>query len=541
MPETYVGTTGAAGAAGIWTTIVTIAGVDVTESIFGNIVISAEEDSARVADLTIAPASTSFTVAAWVGKAVTIDIAAMHTGSPTSVERLFTGIIDTPVLDLAGRRIGLRCTDDLQGVVEAMDAAAIDAAIPDGYYSPAIFDPAARGWSRAQDRLSTVPASLDLTPARALRLTDWEAKTLADLAFTDAHLLDGSPSVAIAGAHQLVNVVDVDFGYRFPRVKAECFSVGYSYVNETNIADFAAALSWFLQRSAVVSAIEGAGATVESIAYTPLPSSPIGSWYPSVYDAELCMGFTATCSFDYGQTTEERHAITVSAPNSVSALGTRRDRLSGALEGVYPPVVAAETSALLWKNKVSGIPPQDRALPIVGQTTAADVTLTADSDRSAADAAMETLIAIAKTKIWASHRHNAVAASVPLNPAVDVDKTISVSVPGLTAKGKCRSVSHRLSPDSGEAVSEFELAICSIAGTGVTHPETPTAAPAGSTPTSSALTDPATVDFNYLVDEDHVITVTFPGVDSAQRDLAVVPIASSFSAPIVEDVFTVTL
>ncbi len=41
MPETYVGTSGAAGSAGIWTIIVTIAGVDVTESIFGNIVISA--------------------------------------------------------------------------------------------------------------------------------------------------------------------------------------------------------------------------------------------------------------------------------------------------------------------------------------------------------------------------------------------------------------------------------------------------------------------------------------------------------------------
>ena len=108
MPETYVGTSGAAGRAGIWATIVTIAGVDVTESIFGNIVINADEDSARVADLTIAPASTGFTVAAWVGKAVTIDIAAMHTGSPTSVSRLFTGIIDTPVLDLVGRRIGLR-------------------------------------------------------------------------------------------------------------------------------------------------------------------------------------------------------------------------------------------------------------------------------------------------------------------------------------------------------------------------------------------------------------------------------------------------
>ena len=154
MPETYVGTSGAAGRAGIWATIVTIAGVDVTARIIGDIRIDAEEDSARVADLTISPASTSFTVAAWVGKAVTIDITAMHTGSPTSVTRLFTGIIDTPVLDLVWRRIGLRCTDDLQGIVEALESVDIDDAIPGGYYSPAIFDPAALGWSR--DRKSVV-------------------------------------------------------------------------------------------------------------------------------------------------------------------------------------------------------------------------------------------------------------------------------------------------------------------------------------------------------------------------------------------------
>ena len=541
MPETYVGTTGAAGAAGIWTTIVTIAGVDVTESIFGNIVISAEEDSARVADLTIVPASTSFTVAAWVGKAVTIDIAAMHTGSPTSAARLFTGIIDTPVLDLAGRRIGLRCTDNLQGVVEAMDAAAIEAAIPGGYYSPAIFDPAARGWSRAQDRLSTVPASLDLTPAGVLRLTAWQPKTVADLAFTDAHLLDGSPSVSIAGAHELTNSVAIDFGYRFPRVKAETYSVGYDYVNAGTISDFAAALSWFLQRSAVESALKSAGAKIVAISYTPLPGSAVGSWVPGPYDGELCMGFTATVTFDYGQTIEERFTITVSAPNSIAAVGTRRDRLSGALEGVYPPIVAAETSMLLYGNAISSIPPQDTAPGVIGQTTSAEVTLTPDSDRAAADAAMETLIAIAKTKIWRSHRHNTVSASVALNPSIDVDKTLSVASPGLSAKGKCRSLTHRLSPDSGEAITEFSVAICSVAGTGVSHAETPTDAPAGSTPASSTLADPATVDFNYLSAEDHVLTISFPGVAEAERNLSVVAISAAFSAPLEEDVFTVTL
>ncbi len=541
MPETYVGTSGAAGSAGIWTIIVTIAGVDVTARIVGDIRIDAEEDSARVADLTIAPASTSFTVAAWVGKPITIDIAAMHTGSPTSVERLFTGIIDTPVLDLAGRRIGLRCTDDLQGVVEAMDAAAIDAAIPDGYYSPAIFDPAARGWSRAQDRLSTVPASLDLTPAGALRLTAWEPSFAPDLAFTAAHLLDGSLSVSIAGAHDLTNSIAIDFGYRFPRVKAETYAVGYSYVSAGTISDFSAALSWFLQRAAVESAIKSAGAKIVAISYTPLPSSGVGSWIPSPYDAELCMGFTATVTFDYGQTIEERHAITVYAPNSIAAVGTRSDRLSGALEGVYPPIVAAETSMLLYGNAISSIPPQDTAAGVIGQTVAAEVTLTPDSDRAAADAAMETLIAIAKTKIWASHRHNTVAASVALNPSIDVDKTISITAPGVTAKGKCRSLTHRLSPETGQATTDFAIALCSVAGTGVGHDETPTAAPAGSTPAATTLADAPIVDFNYLAAEDHVLTITFPGVETAERELAVIDIATAYLAPLVEDIFTVTL
>jgi hypothetical protein len=541
VPETYVGTSGAAGSAGIWTTFVTISGVDVTARIVGDIRIDAEEDSARVADLTIAPASTSFTVAAWVGKPITIDIAAMHTGSPTSVERLFTGIIDTPVLDLAGRRIGLRCTDDLQGVVEAMDAAAIDAAIPDGYYSPAIFDPAARGWSRAQDRLSTVPASLDLTPAGALRLTAWEPSFAPDLAFTAAHLLDGSLSVSIAGAHDLTNSIAIDFGYRFPRVKAETYAVGYSYVSAGTISDFSAALSWFLQRAAVESAIKSAGAKIVAISYTPLPSSGVGSWIPSPYDAELCMGFTATVTFDYGQTIEERHAITVYAPNSIAAVGTRSDRLSGALEGVYPPIVAAETSMLLYGNAISSIPPQDTAAGVIGQTVAAEVTLTPDSDRAAADAAMETLIAIAKTKIWASHRHNTVAASVALNPSIDVDKTISITAPGVTAQGKCRSLTHRLSPETGEATTDFAIALCSVAGTGVGHDETPTAAPAGSTPAATTLADAPIVDFNYLAAEDHILTITFPGVETAERELAVIDIATSYLAPLVEDIFTVTL
>lgn len=543
MPVTYSGTTGSAGHVACWGAIVIIGGVDLSARVVGEIRIDAEEESARIAELAILPApATVFTVSAWVGKSITIDIADMASGSPANVQRLFSGIIDTPLLDLHQQRIGLRCTDDLQNYLDSLAAAAIDSAIPGGYSSPVIFDPAARGWSHSQDRCSTLPASLDKDPAGTLRLTSWTPKVTPDLSFTEAaHLLDGSLALSLASRSQLVNSVAIDFAYRFPRVKAEAFSFSYTYVNAGTISDYAAALNAFLQRAAVEQAIHAAGATIISITYTDLPNSIIGGWTPGPYDKDLCMGFDAVVSFDYGQEIEENHAITVSAPNSIAIVGTLADRLSGALQGQYPPITAAEHAMVLYKNDISGIPPQDTATPSAGYTTAANVTLTADTDRTAANTAMQTLIAIAKRRIWASHRHNAVSAAVPLNPSVDLDKTIELTSAGLHAIGKCRSVSHRLSPDTGSATSEFSLAICSIAGTGTSHPDTANTAPTGSSPATTTLAGSPTVVFLHASAEDHSITITFPAVADAERNRQAIPLTSAYSATLTEDVLTVTL
>ena len=104
---------------------------------------------------------------------------------------------------------------------------------------------------------------------------------------------------------------------------------------------------------------------------------------------DRCMCFEAVVSFDYGQEIEEQFAITVSAPNSIAAVGTLKDRLSGALVGEYPPIIAVESALTLYKNEIIGIPPTDLATPSAGFTTAANVTLTPETDRSAANAAMQ--------------------------------------------------------------------------------------------------------------------------------------------------------
>ena len=58
--------------------------------------------------------------------------------------------------------------------------------------------------------------------------------------------------------------------------------------------------------------------------------------------------------------------------------------------------MAVETNVLLYKNKISAIPPKDLAAVVVGLTNSADVTLTTDSDRTAAETAIEVLVDVAK-------------------------------------------------------------------------------------------------------------------------------------------------
>ena len=154
------------------------------------------------------------------------------------------------------------------------------------------------------------------------------------------------------------------------------------------------------------------------------------------------------------QQIEEQYTITVSAPNSIAAVGTLPDKMQGRLKGVYPQVVAAENSMTLYRNDVSGIPrwiwrPRP-GLHDGGRRDADD-----RHQSAAAQNAMQTLIQVAKTRIAGSHRHNYVTASVPLNPSLDLPLTVDINVPGLHAVGKVRTVAHVLSPETGQAVTNF--------------------------------------------------------------------------------------
>lgn len=540
-------------AAAVWGALVQVNGVDVTDTIFGDIVIEAEEDAARIADLTIQPPAGSIYLPDWTGANVVISIADMSSGAPQNAMTLFSGKVDLPSINLDQGLIDLRCTDDFQNAIAQMTRAQLDALVG-GHWSPVIFDKGAAAWVYYKDIASTVTASIDLSPQRAMRKTSWAAKTVADLVIDETTAIEQSVSVNLAERSGLVNRVEIDFGYRTPKMKAEGYLLEYDImaVNSTSFGYWVRDGGVFLIREQVVSAIEAAGGNVVSVTWIDLPTTsqvipglggaPAGAWLPNPStDTLMCLGFSAVVSFDYAQFIDESHLITVEAPNSIDEVGLLRENMTGSLEGQTVDAVASETGAVLYKSGLTTIPPIATATPVQGYTTSTTLALTAETDRAAANNAMETLIAIAKARIYAAHRANVVSFTVPLNAAIDLDKTLELDAMGVNAKGKVKRLRHVLSSDTGRATTEVDLAISACAGLGITHPEDATTTTTAEDNSTSVPLGTPTLTWNGAAGGDQVVTVVFPGVEAAERQLANKEFPRVVRAPVAEDLFTITI
>ena len=531
--------------AAVWTPIVTLGGAEVTARCFGAVEVMAREGAARIAEFTLRPQpGEAVSLAAWVGLPVTIDVAKVNTdGSVGAARRLFTGVVDTPAVNLAERMIAISATDDLQGVLDAMSDADVDALVG-GRWSPVIFDEAkSHGWQRAEDRLSTRAASLDLSPFRIPRVSEWAQDASLRLAAGDIE--DGSLAVSIASRAALVNQVDVRFDYRYPRLKIEGYGVSFT-ATQNWYMDIGVNGRQILTRQAVESALSSAGATVQgNIAWNPVPESfaQPGTDYvwvkpPEAVASQLCRGFSALCTFDYAKYNEEAHLITVKNDASIAQVGIRASQMQSSLEGQYQEPTTYEANTFMVKSETNkALKPANTLTARLGVTHAENPTLSPETNRSAANLAMETLIDIAKTTIAASHRNSAVTLVTPVNPDIDLNLVVGVETEILTAEGKVSALSHRLDADTGRAVTEVTLAISSLMGVGIDHPETPTVPPEEAAPTDTKLQVNPICRFNSGIDEDHMFSVEFPGVEEAERAKTTIEIRSDYAAPVIENLF----
>jgi hypothetical protein len=537
--------------AAAWKLILLVGNVDVTDSVVGSVTIEAEEDAARIADFSIhKPHGTVVTPSQFTGLPVEIWLDAADGGNAVQV---FSGVVDTPELRPASGMVGLRCTDNRNGMISALDEtqlySLIDGSIIGGaYFSSVIFDSGAPMLTRTADILSTVPASLDVSPSGALRVTNWDQPYPA-IYFEDDDILDGSLAYDPADRSSVINRVDVRFQYRFPRDRCEAYLIGFDPILNamTTFGQWVKDGGQFLMRETVIDAIERSGASIASIEWIELPTHAVripgtdGYWLPNPAQHNLlCTGFGAVVTFDFGQEQDEEFAVSVINAASIARLGTLRMEMTGSLQGSSGDPTAAEHAQLLWKKKISGIPPRSTVPVLVGYINSADGELAEGTDRAAADNAIETLTAVARVKIIASHRRHTVTASVPANPVIDLDKAIAIDAGGIVAHGKVKRLRHQFDTDAGSAITEFSLAVSSSEGVGFAHPES-WPVPDGTVAGKGKAVESVAITWNGGQGQDGVLTITFPDLDEDERQNSITTITSTVEVPFPEDLLEITL
>jgi hypothetical protein len=228
----------------------------------------------------------------------------------------------------------------------------------------------------------------------------------------------------------------------------------------------------------VESAANGAGwSVVGEINYTPVwPTGfygPCGdiwfvAWNHGI-DGELyCLGATWRAAKAFRQRLTETHVVTVRCQDSIDAVGRLPRFEEYGVESDY------DTSYFDSHDVTTG--PPAGSVKLASEDYALDTDGEGTINRAAVEAALEVAINAARGDILRSHRQTRVFFDVPFDPGLSLSHTMTLDTAHVEATGKVARLQHRLSSDTGEAVTTVELAVSRHEGTGLSV-STPVATP----------------------------------------------------------------
>ena len=134
---------------------------------------------------------------------------------------MLPGQITGPQFNLQTRVLSCECSDRLNEIVEAMDVAGIDA-ITGGLWSADVFEEVEgrSRWDYASERMSTRPASLQLSLEGALQVTEWAPTPEPHFIVPAGTVLFESIEWIPVELSERINVVEIEGDYRFPRLRS---------------------------------------------------------------------------------------------------------------------------------------------------------------------------------------------------------------------------------------------------------------------------------------------------------------------------------
>lgn len=542
----------ASGYAFRWWVSVLIGGAQVAENLTGRMQIDREEGAAGVATFSLYYPPGASVPTDLGGDAVMVDFIS-ETGGTTTTARRYTGVAVEPRWDAVNRVMEITCSDKLQQRIEQMQIAEVDALVG-GAWSPDVFE-AAEGRSRfdyTTERLSTVPAALDVSADGVIRVTSWYSQAPA-FVFAEGSTLYQTVNVELAQAQSATNRVELNVDYRYSRLWERHDHYSWEHPGTGGLGGVGGFCHWRPQSSdlpdvdMIEQATSSAGMKLLADAeYNRLPPSngdPCGTgqgWtnkYPN-----LVLGATWTGGRRWVQSITERYAV---------LMGTQVG-LEGSSE---VQVLSRQSVAFEIEDSRSESWESDEF--DAGEPGATD--LVSDERR---EAAFRCTLQREAVSVIGAHRGTTVSWQVPTPMGVGCDLVHTLELRDqVKARGKCRRIVDEYDFDAGTAITT--LAIALMRGGGASDPLTPPAKPAVDVAQADFVHDPLATQLglrnespiyddaldgfagNYDDRDDDInpnleefprrMTITAPEIDAGLRDEHEVPVSLIYRVGVTDD------
>lgn len=455
-----------------WTAQVMLGGVDVTDRLTGALRIECSEDGDSVATFALWLGDAPVDVAGYSGLGLSIDF--VVAGDPVITSRRFTGALVQPTFDVVSRVLNCEATTRLADTVEAMPLSAIDTLVG-GSWSEDVFEPTAgrSRWDYAQERLSTLPASLNADRLGSPRITQWHADGL-HWEFAPGSTLYESVDVSLAALGETTNRIELELDYRYSRYRQR--NQTYSWYHpglggNTSIDGF---INWKGSSSElpdiemVAGAVDSAGWFLISAIWGRLPGDitegPGSPWYNKNTDLLLWTEFRA--GVRWTQRAVEQYRLQVEIPAAVTAVGPviKRDRV----------VLDTDTEAdRLWESGRT-------VLDDEGQPEGQPVTRPVRRDQGRLDRAMICALRRASAQLLDAQRGNTVGWQIPLAHAlgIEVGHRARLRDQGVNATGTVIGLVDEIDTTTGSALLSVTVAVSHGVGSAASDALTPPSPPA---------------------------------------------------------------
>lgn len=444
------------GSAFRWRLRVTVAGVDISSRLTGQVEVDRERGAAGVATFTLQMLPGPILPMDWVGREVAIDYITTSLGVTTE-KRRYTGRIVTTEWSALLRVLVCHCGDQLQQRIEKLEVAEVDALIP-SFWSPDVFEAAAgrSRWDYAQERLGTIQASLDSSADGDLRLTTWYGGG-EDFVFGTGSTLYDSIKVSYADLTSLTNKVEIEASYRFSRLHQLNESFHWVHPDTFGLGGTQGFCLWrqdgteLPDVAMMKDAASGSSLSIiKSPGYTRLPASGgniCGNGQPWVNSyPDLLLGLSFTGGRRWTQSVTEKYTLTVIAEASIAQAGEVITRQSQSID-------YSTDRATKWESDAFGL---EVPAAIDGTTGHTD-----ERDEAQRQTAFRCLLNQAKTAVVQAHSGTSVSWGVPTSMVLDVDlvHTLRLSDQGVGARARCSRVLDNFDLASGSAITTLSITV----------------------------------------------------------------------------------